>query len=912
MGKRWVATKLNASRYVPRSKTHFIGQTSGDTLQAKIQIAFPGFNSAEWRPHTFALTKDSTGKVTQIRLTSGESHVMGSDGEQSINDRWVYRRWPAGQFRLLGPIVKDWGYRNAQLSLQTDLNDAKGSIKRWQTALTEAEARFDRAKEDYNRKHGVRLARQLAYEKTWKDAVTARARVGRDEPADTTEMPSRLRNLYRNLEAEKRSIERREKIILDHQSGKARQSSATIATLFSGIDSSRANITRLQRTIRNVRRELGLGPEPNLQSDQRAAAEAAKRKYEQTIAPYDAAQLTERGAQTEMDLARGQISLAGSEIEKSEIRKRDLEARIKGLDDRGQLIRIEAFVGGDPKKIVYQAVPSGLDKDLRGLRKVMKDTYGLMKKAKKQRNKFRDKFKEKFDEGTRLRDKVSKLIWDNALKMAAANALTKTTEFAVAFGTGGPAGLAIEMVSTPIFQNAFFESRGDINGPTDIITQGGVIFSNYDERKLRNAHRQALRDSSAGEPDPADACRDLNMTISRQITEGVFNATSMNRRVKAGFRSLSGQAGPIGNPAQRISTNWQHLSLVFMSEVDKQFVGDLAGKMNVGQRGYLEAEQAAANRVASRAALSGQQQALQDLAELDAKVASQTISQTERAAAASARTALLNRLAAGSPELATQLARNSADITRQVDRLAKLRRLAAVGSGATDGERVAARNAIQRAMARIASEQAATRTALQQAASNINWGRTLAHQTDLAASLGRELSKLARFEQTIARLGLRNTAKGSAVSVALSVAFSWANSELQDHLQAQERDFWVRIFSAEMEQSLRLKAWQRSSCIYWAVYDQYFALRRFYATLYQAYDPESGFELKQNEPVRDHESLDLRLVYDPVKVHRLEVKIGSVACPETTRNGCQVPSGGLSGQNGPYLPVDIVLFPRHE
>ncbi len=909
---RWVATKLNSSRYVPTGNTHFTAQVDGDTLDARVQIAFPGFSSAEWRQHSFALTKDSTGKVTQIRLTSGESHVMGHDGENSISDSWVYRRWPAGQFRLLGPIVKDWGYRNARLSAQTDLNSAEDSVKRWQTALKEAEARFDRAKEDYNRKHGIRLARQPAYEKSWKGAVTARARVGRDEPADTTEMPSRLRNLYRNLEAEKASIKRRERIVLDHQSGKALQSSATIAALFSAIDSSRANISRLQRTIRNVRRELGLGPERDLQADQRAAAEASRRKYEATIAPYDAARLAERGARTEMDLARGQISLARSEIDKSEIRKRDIEARIKGLEDRGQLVRVEAFVGGDPAKVVYQAIPSGLDKDLRGLRKAMKETYELMKKAEGQRDKFREKFKEKFDEGTRLRDEVSELIWNNALEMAAANALTKTTEFAVAFGTGGPAGLAIEMVSTPIFQNAFYESRGDINGPTDIITQGGVIFSNYDERNLRNAYRQAQRDSAAGEPDPADACRDLNLRISRQIAQRVFNATSMNREVQSGVRNLPGQAGGVGNPSQRISTNWQHYSLVTMSEIEKKLVGDLAGQMDILQRGYLEAEQAAANRVASRAGLAGQQQALRELAELDAKIASQTINHTERVAAASARAALLNRLAASNPDLAAQLTRNSAEITRQMGKLARLQSLAAAESGATAGERTAAQAAIRRTMARISSEQSATRTALQRAASNINWGSTLAHQTDLAASLGRELSKLAKFEQTVARLGLRNTVKGSAVSVAISVAFAWANSELQDNLQAQEKDLWVRIFSAELEQSLRLKAWQRSSCIYWAVYDQYFALRRHYAKLYQAYDPESGFELKQNEPVRDHESLDLKLVYEPVKEHRLEVKVGTVACPETVRNGCRIPAGGLSGQGGPYLPVDIVLFPRRE
>jgi hypothetical protein len=838
--------------------------------------------------------------------------VEGADGETTINDNWVYRRWPSGQFRLLAPKVEDWGYRGARLGAQTDLNDVEDSIKRWQESHEQAVARFDSAKTDYNRKHGIRLARQAAYEKAWTDAAGARARIGRDEPVDTARLPSRLRNLYRMVESEKRSIERAERIILDHQDRTARQSPDTIATLFRGIDSSRANIGRLQTTIANVRRELGLPPERNLEADQRAASRAAEQAFERSVEPYTQAQLAERQAQTEMDLARGQIELARGEIEKYDARKRELQARIKGLEDIGHLVRVEGFVSGDQQKIVYQAVPSGLDKDLRGLSDVLKKTYDLMKKAEAERARFRDSFKEKFDEGTRLRDQVRDLIWDNALQMAAAHATTKTMEFGVAFATGGPAGLAIEMVSTPIFQNAFYESRGDINGPTDIITNGGVIFENYDETNLQNAYRQALRASSAGEPDPADACRDLNVRISRQLKAQVFNATAQNREVGEGFRSVSASGADGGNPSQRIQSNAGHYSLVTMGLVEKELVGDLATKMNVLQRGYLEAEQAAAARVAARASLSGQQQALQELAELDARIASQSATQAERTLAANARTALLNRLASSSPELAEQLGRSSGEITRQVGRLERLSRLAAANSGATAGERAAAQAAIQRVVTRIGSEQAATRTALQQAASNINWGRTLAHQVDLAADLTRELGKLAKFEQTVARLGLRNSVKGSAVSVATSLFFSVANDMNQDRLQAQEKALWERIFRAEIEQSLRLKAWQRSSCIYWAVYDQYFSLRRFYNKLYQAYDPETGFELKQNDPIRDHQSFDLRLVYEPLKVHRLQVRVGRTVCPESTRNGCQIPAGGLSEETGPFLPVDLVLHPQED
>ncbi len=907
-GDIWVATKLNSSRYVPTGNTHLTGTVSGDRLQARVQVAFPGFNRPEWKEHTFSLVRDSDSRVTQIRLVSGDTHVSGAEGEQSIHDNWVYRRWPAGQFRLLAPKIEDYGYRSAQSIHRSDLRTVEDSLERWKSSQKRAEERFDRARQDHGRKLGISLARQAAYEKAWDEAVRAKARIGRDEPVDTARLPSRLRNLYRMIESEKASIKRAEQIILDHQDGTAPQSPQTIATLFSGIDSSRANIARLERIVADVRRELGLPPERDPATGQREAAEAAKRSFDATVEPYTQAQLAERMAATEMDLARGQIELARSEIEKLEIRKRDLEAKIKGLEDRGHLVRIEGFASGDPEKIVYQAVPSGLDEDLRGLRDVLTKTYDLMKKAEAERARLRESFKRKFDEGTRLRDEVRDLIWDNALEMAAAHATTKTLEFGVAFATGGPAGLAIEMVSTPIFQNAFYESRGDINGPTDIITNGGVIFQNYDETNLRNAYRQALRDSTAGEPDPADACRDLNVRIRAQIKAQVFNATEMNRDVDRGFRSAS--ASGAGGSNQRIQSTAGHYTLQTMGLVEKELVGELATHLNILQRGYLEAEQAAAARVAARVSLSGQQQALQELAELDARIASQTATQAERTAAANARSALLNRLAANAPELAEQIGRNSGEITRQLARLTRLQNLAAAGSGASAGERTAAQAAIQRIVSRIGSEQAATRSALQQAASHINWGRTLAHQTDLAANLTRELGKLAKFEQTVARLGLRNSVKGSAVSVATSLFFSVANDLNQSRLQAQEKALWERIFRAEIEQSLRLKAWQRATCIYWAVYDQYFELQRFYSKLYQAYDPETGFELKQTEPVRDYESLDVRLIYEPLKVHRLQVRVGRTACPETVQNGCRVPAGGLSGETGPYLPVDVVLHPR--
>ena len=589
-GDIWIATKLNSSRYVPTGNTHLTGTISGDTLRARVQVAFPGFGQPEWQEHDFSLVRDGNSRVTQIRLASGDTHVSGADGEQSISDNWVYRRWPAGQFRLLAPKVEDYGYRSAQSIHQGDLRSVENSLESWKASRKRAEERFDRARRDHGRKVGISLARQTAYENAWDEAVKAKARIGRDEPVDTARLPSRLRNLYRMIESEKASIARAEKIILDHQDGTAPQSPQTIATLFSGIDSSRANIARLQGVVADVRRELGLPPESDPVTGQREAAEAAKRRFDATVEPYTQAQLAERMAATEMDLARGQIELARSEIEDLEIRKRDLEAKIKGLEDRGHLARIEGFASGDPEKIVYQAVPSGLDEDLRGLREILTKTHDLMKKAEAERARLRESFKQKFDEGTRLRDEVRDLIWDNALEMAAAHATTKTLEFGVAFATGGPAGLAIEMVSTPIFQNAFYESRGDINGPTDIITNGGVIFQNYDETALQSAYRQALRDSTAGEPDPADACRDLNVRIRDQIKAQVYNATNLNRDLTQGYRSVS-TTGVDGGSNQRIQSTAGHYTLQTMGLVEKELVGELATHLNILQRGYLDAKE---------------------------------------------------------------------------------------------------------------------------------------------------------------------------------------------------------------------------------------------------------------------------------------------------------------------------------
>lgn len=910
-GSQWVATKLNSSRFVPRGREHFRGTVSEDALNARVQIALPGFREYEWRRHTFELVRDSTEKVTRINLTSGQTHYSGADGERSIQDQWTYRRWPDGQFRLLSPKVVNWGYQGARNDAKTGLNRNAQSTEGWQTSLQQADQRLTAARTAFSNAHGVRLARQKVWESAWLERVKARRRIGQDEALDTTNLPGRLRVLYRNLEAEKASIRRSEKIILDHQNNVARQAAATIATLFSGIDSSRANIRRLRSTIESVRQELGLGAERNLEQEQRDAAADAQRKYDRSIQPYYDARLAESLAKTELELALGQVELAQKELAKLAEEKSKLEDRLKLLDDEGNLVRIEGYVDGDPEKTVYQAVPSGLDVELRRLREVLGKSKELLDKAQAERKKHFDNFKAKVDEGTQLRNEVAELIWDNALKMAGTNLVTKSAEFGIAFATGGPVGLAIEMVATPVFQNVFNEQRGSINSATDLVTNGGVIFTNYDETRMQNAFRRSMNDASAREPDPEAACRGLNLQIEQQFRQQVFNPGVVNAQVQRAFRSVAPANSGANTPLATPFADWQHQSMQTLGLIAKEATISGLNKVKILQSGYDRAQQRANARVAGRVGLAVQQEGMQQLAQLDSKIASQTATAAERSTAVAQRAQLLQRLAGDSPDLAQQLGRNAQQIEDLVRRIGKAQAIIA-DEAASAGYKAAARNRMASMLARLGQEQGATRTAIGSAAAHINWGRTLAHQTQLMDDLAKELAKLSRIERLGAKLKLRNTGRGTAVSIVTSLVFGAANNWNQGRLQEQERALWHRIFSAELEQSLRFKVWQRASCIYWAVHDAYNAQRRMYAKIYGAYDPETGFDVKQNDPFKDHQQLNIKLVYEPVKTQGMRAKVGTVNCPESSRNTCRIAPRGLAGQQGPHLPLDINLSPEQE
>jgi hypothetical protein len=277
---------------------------------------------------------------------------------------------------------------------------------------------------------------------------------------------------------------------------------------------------------------------------------------------------------------------------------------------------------------------------------------------------------------------------------------------------------------------------------------------------------------------------------------------------------------------------------------------------------------------------------------------------------AAARRALMNdyleRVGRFSSEVAEDLARGPAGLRRLMSQLEVAERAADALTGA---ERRAAIEAYQPLVQRIQERLASAQSSLRSSAAQINWPRTLDHQTSMQRILARELDNLDVLSRTAARAGLRNTLKGSAASVAASLVFAVALDANVNRLQRQEQELWMEIFAAEVQQTLLFKAWQRSTCIEWALEDQLATLLRYYSQLYAAYDPETGFAMLLSKPVPDSASLTLRLIYEPMLEQGLETRVGNVACPQNTQAGCRIDSGGLAGQDGLYLPVEIGLKP---
>ncbi len=999
-GAEWEAWKLNPSRHVPVGRQHFRARVSGDTLDASVQVAFPNFAEPEWRNHRFALQRGEDGAVTGMTLVSGTNHALDQRGEVTIQDRWTYTPWPSEQYLLLPPQIQDYAYRSARSLVQTDINHTQASIDRWNASLEEAKQRLQRATDARQEAQGRLDAADRIRAAAWEALRTLRNNAGEEQPVDTSTMPGRLRMLYRVMQAEKDRIARAEKIVLDHQNGIARQSLETIAVQFRAIDSSKAEIARLEGVIRQVRKELGLGPEPDPAAGRPARLAALERAYESANDDYwNARRLYSRAASEEF-VARGQVDFQNKELDKLQQQLKELGDQLKGLQRETTLLRIEGYLYDDPSRLVYQAAPSGLDKDLRNLQPFIDDAREKFVRARDQADGFMEKFRAVFDEVTALRERMTEDIWDNAIEMAVAQGTVKLAEIGIAFATGGPIGLAVELVTTPMFQFMLYE--------------GGVVFENYDERALQGAYRSALNEATGDEPDPMKACEGLNLQLSagtKQIIDGVlllaqarsraFEATLRQAKVAPEVRTV------LGNASQRIASNSLHYTALSLANVGVEIAGEGAERVGF-HTAYDVAKQAADRQVAARAgdaadsiisgiSQSGRQlldpaldatarrammgQYLEQMGRQSREVADDLargtaglrrlmtqLEMAERAAAAltgaerraateayqplvqriqermaaseqalrphiaarqanrslaqlgeemmdpavgaSARRAMMNlyleQVGRYSSEIVEDLARGPAGLRRLMTQLEMAERAAEALSGA---ERRAAVEAYQPLVNRIQERLAATQTALRSSAAQINWTRTLQHQTSVQRLLARELDNLDVLSRTAARAGLRNSLKGAAASVAASLVFAVVLDANMNRLQRQEQELWKEIFAAEVQQTLLFKAWQRATCIEWALEDQLATLLRYYNQLYAAYDPETGFEMLMSQPVPDNASLSLRLVYEPQLEQVLEIEIGGVACPQNTQAGCRLTSGSLVGLKGPYLAVDIALRP---
>lgn len=1004
-GAEWEARKLNASRYVPDGRVHFRARLNGDTLAANVQVAFPNFAEPEWRSHSFALERGEDGKVTQMTLASGRNHTLDQTGEVTIQDRWTYTPWPASHYLLPPPRITDYAYRSARNSVQTDINASERSIASWQESSAAAKQRLERATEARQEAQGRVDATDSIQAAALEALLALKNDSGEPQPVDTSEMPSRLRVLYNSLEAERRRIQRAEKIILDHQNGVATQNAATIAVQFETMDSSRAEITRLQGHIATVREELGLGPEPDPNAGRPERLAALERAYESAADAYWEARRVYSRAAGEEDVARGQVAFQNQELEREREKLKQLRDELKGLGRETALLRIEGFIHADPGRLVYQAVPSGLDTDMRNLQPHIDEVRAQHRRAREQADDFMTQFREVFDEATALRERMAEEIWVNAIEMAAAQGTVKLAEIGIAFATGGPVGLAIELVTTPVFQHMLYED--------------GVVFENYDERALQGAYRSALGEATREEPDPMKACEDLNLRTSAETRDIIANVMSLAAVRARAFDTTLQRAdiapevrAALGNPSQRIQSNSLHYTALSLANVGVEGSGEALERMGFSSA-YDVAKQAAERQVALRArdaaagviqgvSQTGRQmfeegvdaaarrammdqyleqmarhspevaddlargaaglrrlmtqlemaeraaEGLTDAAErraareayqplvqriqermasaedalrphVAAQQASRSLAQLgnemmDPALSASARRAMMNdyleQVGRYSSEVAEDLARGPAGLRRLMSQLEVAERAAEALTGA---ERRAAIEAYQPLVQRIQERLAASQASLRSAAAQINWPRTLNHQKTMQRLLAQELDNLNFVARALAkgaaRAGLRNTLKGSAASVAASLVFAVALDANMSRLQQQEQDLWKEIFATEIQQTLLFKAWQRATCIEWALEDQFDELRRYYNALYAAYDPETGFATVESKTVPDNASLDLRLIYEPALEQGLETKVGEAVCPQTTQAGCRIASGGLIGQQGPYLAVDIGLKP---
>ncbi len=873
-GDGFVATKISPSRFVPANRRHFIGRVRGDSLEARVQVALPRFDQPEWHEHRFELVRDDAGGVSRMVLVTGES--VAETGGGTVADQWRYVRWPGTRYRLRTPSLSLAAYESDRMGARADLAHLEREIALVDETLADYRRRSDEA-----RRRMAALApeverRRQAYDAA-REAWAAARRAEPEGPADVApeDLPAPLRTLQRQRQAARAEAERLKQRILDLRAGRLQAGPNALTALFDNLDATEASLRRIESAIARRRAELGLEPERPADPAQRQRRLAAlEQAFDAAGDALLAAEQAHRRPVSELKLVAGLVEAATREREEKERRRQALLARLKFLDRDQHLARIEVRAGlGAAARTVMEVAPSGLDKDLRALKAALDEVGGQAARLAAVRADIRRNFEARFDEVTALRDSLRRMIWRNALEMAALEAVTKLGEYGVSFATGGPVGLAVDMVSTPLFQFALHDD--------------GVVFENYDEGALQRAYRQAVERQEDAAPDPEESCKVAQEKVRTALSYGAMRAM------------IDASAGPAhGNRAQRLPN-----AAVHALQALHNLGADAAVQMrfDAAVRGQ---QQALEELVRRRAAAAGGE-TLARLGAIAREVADESLDIASRTAAATRFRRLLGNLAG--PDAGSGPARQTIEeLARLGERLAAAERLAA--QGATEGERVAARRAQQRLLASMARRQGEGLRALADGSAHIDWDRALLYARDVQEQITRETAKLARLETRLAQAS-KGGAKGTAASVAVGLVFSLAKDANMQRLQRQERALWERVFQIEIEQSVRFRAWGHANCLYWAAQDHHNRLRRHYMTLYNAYDPETGFRVLAEDAFFDHERLDVRLVYDPPAAQRLTVEIGGVACRQDRRAGCAMPAGALAGRPGPYLDFEIAVAP---
>ncbi len=890
----WEAEKLSSSRYVPTGRTHFRARVEGDMLRATVQVAFPGFAEPEWERHQFSIETDDDGAVRSITLATGEQHFLDETGENSVTDTWTYTPWPEDQLLLSAPRLSWNGYAAERTLARRQLQAAEGDLEHWQSRRESEAEGLERLLRDQAATLGHSAVLAARYEEAWRRLADAATPEG-DPPPDRTELPERLRVLYDQQTAAQDEIERLEQILLDHSSGRATQSDDTIADLFSRIDQSRAFIERLSRTISRLRDEMGLGPEPDPAANRDDRVSDAEAAFEEAGDAYFDARREVARLASDIGVAEGQIALAAEEIADAEERAANARARLKFLSQSSSLQKVEIYTSGDEPRLVFEAIPSGLDAELRDLQAILDEILALVERAEDTRERFRAAHADAFYRGTLLRTRLERVIYENAALMAYGAAHVRVGELLLSYATGGPIGVLIDIVTSIIFQFVAYED--------------GAVFSNFDEADISREFRARIAQNEDAEPDPAEICAGLDLEISQSVQALLRTRTSQNMQAYFDARAAGGGIDPVtgevtGNTYQRIQPN-----LLNYFAMAGQSAGNDAVGASIGERIAKSDDLARANaehsaRVVQRAA----QWAV--YAVDDHRMIDVATTPARRAAAAEARTAALRSYAAQYPELADDIARN---IEWTNARLQAFEEALIVREGGAASVEAGVLRA-QEIGAEVARAQRELREVIGSSLPQIDFNQTLSQQRVLWQRLSARLETLNAVQRQFARWGLSGRGKSAnikagALNIIYSVGMGFMLDQLMVSLQEREFDIWMDIFAAEAEQNMMYRGWQAARCIHWAFLDQRDALQRDYALLYDVYDPEAELQVLRSEPFGNHNGLRMDLIFDPPAGFAMQAQIAGVPCAKSARSSCRIPQGGLAVTSTTILPVDVDLGP---